>query len=385
MGTMTPRRRPCAPRRLPVWKAAALPLATLWCLAAAPVRAETFVVPPDGEGVVGQVRHVRAHQEDTLLDIARRFDLGMDEMVAANPDVDVWIPGEGTRVVVPTRFVLPPGPREGIVVNVAEMRLYYYPPPETPWERRIVITHPVGIGRVGLDTPLGRFTVADKITHPSWTVPKAMADAYRAKGTPFEAVVPPGPDNPLGDYALVLDVPGYFIHGTNRPWSIGMRVSRGCVRLYPEDILSLFPKVPQGTPVRIVDTPYKVGREHGVWYLEAHPPEGHDLEAARTAAADLLAKAGVTPPGPAADAARAVLMRPPGVPAPVTPRDPATRPRPPGSRLPGADGVAEGTPPAAPEARPVTLPAGMPPRGPIDGQAVPPPDAPRRPPGSRLP
>lgn len=307
-------------------------LAALLALLATPARAETYPLPPDGQDLVGHVRRVRATADDTLLDIARRYDLGLDDITAANPGVDVWLPGAGTAVVVPTRFVLPKGPREGIVINVAEMRLYYYPPPETPWERRKVLTFPVGIGRVGLDTPLGRYMVVDKITHPNWTVPKTMADDYRARGIAFEPVVPPGPDNPLGEYALALDAPGYFIHGTNRPWSIGMRVSRGCVRLYPEDILALFPQVPQGTPVRIVNTPYKVGRERGVWYLEAHAPEGADAGAGAEAAAELLRKAGVTPLAHAAGAARAALLGPTGLPRPVTPR--GARPPIPGSRLP---------------------------------------------------
>jgi L,D-transpeptidase ErfK/SrfK len=287
---------------------------------AVPAAAATFLLPKDGDGVVGRIQRVAAHEADTLLDIARANDLGLVELTEANPEVDVWLPGEGTPVIVPTRFVLPPGPREGIVVNVAEMRLYYYPPPETPWERRVVITHPVAIGRVGLDTPLGTFAVADKITDPSWTVPKDMAAEYRDKGVPFQAVVPPGPDNPLGSHALVLDRPGYFIHGTNRPWSIGMRVSRGCIRLYPEDIRSLFPEVPQGTPVRIVDLPYKLGREAGVWYLEAHPGAGVGGDGPGPAA--LLRGAGLEPLEPALGAARAALMRPLGLPRPVTPRRP---------------------------------------------------------------
>jgi len=325
------RRSPSVPRRgAPVaWPLLLLLAAPVLILPTPEAGAGSFPLPADGNDLVGHVARVRTRAEDTLLDVARHFDLGLDAVTAANPGVDVWLPGEGTLVTVPSRFVLPPGPREGLVINVAEMRLYYYPPPDTPWEPRRVITHPVGIGRVGLETPLGTYFVKDKIRHPSWTVPPAMAADYRARGVPFEAVVPPGPDNPLGDYALVLNTPGYFIHGTNRPWSIGMRVSRGCVRLYPEDIASLFPQVPQGTPVRIVNAPYKLGREDGVWYLEAHLPEGRTPEAAATTVADLLLQAGVTPLGPAAEAARAALLGPTGLPVPVTPQ-----PRPAGSRLP---------------------------------------------------
>lgn len=279
-------------------------------------------LPAEGEAVVGHIRHVRATAADTLLDIARRFDLGYEEIVAANPGIDPWLPGAGTRVTVPTRFVLPPGPRIGMVINTAEMRLYFYPAPDTPWERRRVVTHPVGTGRVGLETPHGAFTVKDKVEGPSWTVPPDLAAQFRAQGLAFEPVMPPGPGNPLGDYALILDQPGYSIHGTNHPWLIGMRVSHGCVRLFPEDIGTLFRRVPQGTPVRIVSLPYKAGRQDGVWYLEAMNPDGPGAGVTGAALADLLRGVGLGDLNAAAAVAGGVVTANRGVPTPLTPRAP---------------------------------------------------------------
>jgi len=212
-----------------------------------------------------------AGADDTLLDIARRYDLGYDEIIAANPGVDLWLPGSGTRVVLPTQFVLPDAPREGLVLNLASMRLFYYPKPE-PGAPTMVITHPIGIGREGWKTPEGRTRVTQKIENPAWTVPASVRREHARKGDPLPAVVPPGPDNPLGDFAMRLSIPSYLIHGTNKPYGVGMRVSHGCVRLYPEDIARLFPQVPVGTPVRIVNQPYVAGWRDGLLYLEAHQP-----------------------------------------------------------------------------------------------------------------
>ncbi len=238
-------------------------------------RALTFPLPEAGNSLVGKVQYVTASQEDTLLDIARRFGLGFNELVAANPDVDPWLPGEGTRVLVPTRFVLPPRPWRGIVINLVEMRLYYFPESESESEsdgRRVVITYPVGIGREGWSTPLGEFSIVDKILRPSWTAPASIIEEMAAEGLAVQRIIPPGPNNPLGDFALMLSEPGYMLHGTNRPFSIGMRVSHGCIRLYPEDIEQLFARVPRKIAVRIENEPYKVGIEDGVLFLEAHAP-----------------------------------------------------------------------------------------------------------------
>ncbi len=239
-----------------------------------PPRAESFVLAEDSE-IVGRLYKVLASEEDTLIDIARRYGLGYKEIRAANPGVDPWLPRAGTAVLLPTRFVLPDAPREGIVLNLAAMRLFHYPPPAAG-EPRLVITHPIAIGREDWPTPQGRTEVVAKVKDPSWNVPASIRAEHAAQGDPLPAVVPPGPDNPLGRYALRLGLPGYLIHGTNKPAGIGMRVTHGCVQLYPEDIESLFPEVAVGTPVRIVDQPVLAGWDRDELYLEAHPALAED-------------------------------------------------------------------------------------------------------------
>ncbi|MGD8631326.1 MAG: L,D-transpeptidase family protein [Gammaproteobacteria bacterium] len=225
--------------------------------------------------VVGTLQVAIASHEDTLSDLARRYDLGYEEIVAANPGIDPWLPGEGTQVVLPTQFVLPDAPREGLVLNLAAMRLFYYPRPAANEPPR-VITHPVGIGREGWETPQGVSHIIQKVVQPAWTVPDSVRKEHAAKGDPLPPVVPPGPDNPLGDFALRLSLPSYLIHGTNQPYGVGIRVSHGCVRLYPEDIARLFPQVPEGTRVTIVNQPYVAGWHEGQLYLDAHQPLAED-------------------------------------------------------------------------------------------------------------
>jgi len=253
-------------------------LAACLCLAWLPAQAQLFALPPAGEDLVGQVRYIKARQSDTLLDIARRFDLGYEQIRAANPKVDTWLPGEGTRVRLPTFYILPNAPREGIVINVAEMRLYYYPKPganETPR----VETYPISIGRQNWNTPLTVTRVISKITDPEWFPPASIRAEHAANGEPLPLRVAPGEDNPLGRFALQLALPSYFIHGTNRDYGIGMQVTHGCIRLYPEDISQLFKAVPLKTPVRIVNQPYKSGWKNGALYIEVHPPlDGTPIE-----------------------------------------------------------------------------------------------------------
>ena len=235
------------------------------------VQAAEYPLPKEGNNLVGEIQFVEAQSEDTLLDIARHYDLGFNEIAAANPDIDPWLPQQGARVLLPTRFVLPSPPWKGIVVNLSEMRLYYFPEPKTGEPKR-VITHPIGIGRQSWSTPVGDYQILMKIENPNWTMPDVVYKEALANGYQPRRLVPPGPKNPLGEFAMMLDADGLFIHGTNKPFSIGMRVSYGCLRLYPEDISHLIPMVPNGTRVRIEEEPYKFGRENGVLFLEAHVP-----------------------------------------------------------------------------------------------------------------
>ena len=245
-------------------------LVVLSALFATELRAEIYELPPAGYDVVGALATVTAREEDTLIDIARRNGLGYHDIVRANPDVNVWVPGEGTEVVLPTRFVLPPGPRRGIVLNLAEYRLYYYPEP-VEGEPAYVMTYPISIGRMDWETPLGSTSVISKVTDPSWYPPQSVRDEHEADGRPLPRVVPPGPDNPLGKYAMRLGLPGYLIHSTNRPAGVGMRVTHGCIRMFPEDIEYLFPNVDVNTPVRIINTPVKIGWFGDELVVEVHP------------------------------------------------------------------------------------------------------------------
>ncbi|MDS4029747.1 MAG: L,D-transpeptidase family protein [Candidatus Contendobacter sp.] len=238
-------------------------------------QATVYPLPPPGTDVIGQVKVMYATKDDTLVDIARRFGLGYDEIVHANPGVDRWAPGEGTPIVLPTRYILPDTPREGIILNIAEMRLYYYPKANSG-EERTVITYPVSIGRMDWKTPMGLTKVVAKDIDPPWRPPATIKAEHAAEGDILPDVVPGGPDNPLGRYAMRLGVPGYLIHGTNKPYGIGMRVTHGCVRMYPEDIERLFGMVPVGTPVRLVDQPVKVGRLNGQLMVESHAPLEED-------------------------------------------------------------------------------------------------------------
>lgn len=234
-----------------------------------PTYATTFDLPDDTTRVVGHNLVVYSHKEDTLLDIARRFDIGYSEIVNANLDLDPWLPGTGKRVLVPNRFILPDAPHEGIVINLAEMRLYYYPKAKKGQHRQ-VITHPIGVGREGWTTPLGKTHIIQKKKDPTWTPPESILAEHLEKGDPLPKVVPAGPDNPLGAYAMRLAMPGYLLHGTNRPFGVGLRVSHGCIRLFPEDIEHLFGVVPLSTPVEILYQPYKAALHKGQLYLEAH-------------------------------------------------------------------------------------------------------------------
>ena len=243
-------------------------------LTASAAHATIYPLAPDSD-VIGQVKVVYATAEDTLIDIARRHSLGYDEIVHANPGVDRWAPGAGNPIVLPTRYILPDTPREGIVLNIAEMRLYYYPKANGD-EPRTVATYPVSIGRMDWKTPMGLTKVVAKDIDPPWRPPASIKAEHAAEGDILPDVIPGGPDNPLGRFAMRLGVPGYLIHGTNKPYGIGMRVTHGCVRMYPEDIERLFGMTSVGTPVRLVDQPVKVGRFNGILMVESHEPLAED-------------------------------------------------------------------------------------------------------------
>ena len=232
-------------------------------------RADVFEgVGPEVE-VVGWPQKVIARHEDTFTDIARRFNVGYDELKAANPGVDPWIPGEGTEVLLPTAHIIPDAPREGVVINLPAMRLWWFGPPDEAG-RQTVITHPIGIGMLGFATPLGEFHVISRAKDPPWHPPDSVRRAYAERGEILPAVVPPGPENPLGRHAVRLNNPVYLLHGTHKPAGVGMRVSHGCIRLFPEDIEALFDRLPNGTPVRMVDQPWLAGWQDGRLFLEVH-------------------------------------------------------------------------------------------------------------------
>jgi L,D-transpeptidase ErfK/SrfK len=228
-----------------------------------------------GDDVIGRLAVIRLEKGDTLPDIARHFSLGINAMSAANPRVDVWVPEAGERIMLPLSFILPDAPRKGIVINLAAMRLFQF---KGDSKSLAVSTYPLGVGTIERPSPIGQMYVARKATRPTWHVPASIAEDHRKKGDPLPAKVLPGPQNPLGEYALYLSKPTYLIHGTNKPASIGLRATNGCIRLYPEDVKKLYENTPLKTPVCIVNQPYLLGQCNGVVYMEVHaPPE--DLNA----------------------------------------------------------------------------------------------------------
>jgi L,D-transpeptidase ErfK/SrfK len=230
--------------------------------------ARTFPLPANGGNVVGQAKTMTVGPGSNFAQIARDHDLGYMELKEANPGVDLDNPEAGTILLLPMQYILPNAPRQGIVLNLAEMRLYYYPP-----GRNEVTTYPVGIGREGEDTIIGNFSIIEKREKPVWRATEFMRKMRAAEGVILPVSVPPGPENPLGEYALRLSKPTYLIHGTNEPLGgIGRRSSSGCMRLYPEDIKSLFNLVSVGTPVTIINESYKAGALNGKLYLESHVP-----------------------------------------------------------------------------------------------------------------
>src|SRR5271154_4368360 len=253
--------------------ACAATCAATWLALASPARATVYPLTHPDDAVFGEDQTVVTVYEDTLYDLARAYSLGSEELIRVNPGIDPWLPGAGKVVVVPGRHILPPGPREGIVVNLPEHRLYYYPKRKRggPVE---VITYPVSIGKMDWRTPLGLTHVIQKQKDPTWYPPESVRKEHAEAGDPIPAVVGPGKDNPLGAYAMRLAAGNgtYLIHGTNNPIAVGLAVTHGCIRMYPDDVAALFPMIPVGTPVRLINDPVKVAWVDGELFLEAHPP-----------------------------------------------------------------------------------------------------------------
>ena len=321
---------------------------------AGPANATQYPLASTEALMFGDIETITAFGEDTLPDLARRYSLGYEEIQRANPGVDLWLPGEGTTILLPGQRLLPTGPREGIVVNLPEHRLYYYPKVkkgETPY----VITYPVSIGKMDWNTPLGETRIVEKRKNPTWSPPESVRKEHEERGDPLPKVVKAGPDNPLGAYAMRLGIkPGaYLIHGTNNPIAVGMAITHGCIRMYPEDIEALFPLVPVNTPVWLINQPVKVARVNGQVWLEVHPPV--DAEGQR-AAVDLegfyaLANAalGETPAAIHWEFVLSTLQEASGLPQMV-----------------GIEVDANDVPPApAPELAPGTVPEAPPPSEPV--------------------
>jgi L,D-transpeptidase ErfK/SrfK len=263
-------------------RTAAAALAVLLSFGLTAAHATTYRLTNANDTVVGDDQTVMTVYEDTLYDLAAAYSLGSEEIIRVNPKVDPWLPGAGKLVMIPGRHILPPGPHEGIVVNLPEHRLYYYPKTKKgqPLE---VITYPVSIGKMDWRTPLGVTHVIQKQKDPTWYPPESVRKEHAADGDPLPAMVPPGPQNPLGAFAMRLAAGNgtYLIHGTNNPRAVGLPVTHGCIRMYPDDVAALFPLIPVGTPVRLVNQPVKVAWVEGELLLEAHPPidaQGQTLE-----------------------------------------------------------------------------------------------------------
>jgi L,D-transpeptidase ErfK/SrfK len=280
--------------------------------------ATTYTLNKPDDTVVGQDQTVVTVYTDTLYDLASKFSLGSEELIRVNPGVDPWLPGAGKSLVVPGRHILPPGPHEGIVVNLPEHRLYYFPKPKRggPIE---VITYPVSIGKMDWRTPLGTTHVIQKQKDPTWFPPESVRKEHAEAGDPLPVKVGPGPDNPLGAYAMRLAAGNgtYLIHGTNNPIAVGLAVTHGCIRMYPNDVAALFPLIPVGTPVRLINEPIKVAWIDGELFLEAHPPvdaQGQSFEPDIDQFSDMLKTAvGSTTVAIHWDYAREVLQKADGV------------------------------------------------------------------------
>lgn len=265
-------------------------LFVLFFLSSASCYALIYEVPFSWNQTIGDLQTIYTEQGDTVYKIARTYELGKDDILNANPGITEFgklIPN--TPIILPTIFILPNTPHEGITISLAEKRLYFYPK-----DTNLVLTEPISIGREGWNTPLGKTLIIEKITNPEWVAPDSIIDYSADKGIKLSKVEKPGPDNPLGQFALRLQDGGILIHGTNDPMMIGKRISSGCIRMYPEDIAMLFQKVDKNTPVYIIDDAFKIGWKNNLLFLEVSPPlsENNETpESTRQKVHDLINKA----------------------------------------------------------------------------------------------
>lgn len=259
-------------------------IALLFSALSSPAIGQTMPLREESD-VIGAINRIYATYEDTLAGIGERKSLGYLELVHANPRIDPWLPGEGAQIILPSRFILPEGPREGIVINLAEYRLYFF-------QDNKVSTYPVGVGTASSPSPLTRTEVTMRLESPTWYPPESVRQEYLAEGETLPRVIPPGPENPLGPYALQLAEDGYLIHGTNKRFGVGMQVSHGCIRMYNEDISELIWTASVGTSVRIIDQPVKFGVEGDTLWVEVHrnddDPTPSDQERLRQAALEQI-------------------------------------------------------------------------------------------------
>ncbi len=292
----------------------------------APLETRHVTLAAAGQDLIGETQVLFSHYEDTFSAIGRQYNLGYEELRQANPTVDQWLPGETTPVYLPTQTILPDAPRAGIVINIPAMRLFYFTTENSAADPAVkvtkVTTHPIGIGTEGWATPTGDATVTGKARDPVWYVPASIRKEHAERGDPLPSKVPPGPDNPLGKHVMTLSMPGYLIHGTNKPAGVGMRSSHGCVRLYPEDVEALFGRVSKGTRVRFVNQPVLAGWRDGTLYLEVHPAlaeESRDLalEAEQAIAAALKRAGGAAPVDVDPAAVQRIVAERRGIPFPV--------------------------------------------------------------------
>jgi L,D-transpeptidase ErfK/SrfK len=343
------------------------------------VQATTYTLPTPDTAVIGEDQSVETVYADTLYDLARKFSLGSEELIRVNPGVDPWLPGAGKKLLIPGRHILPPGPHEGIVVNLPEHRLYYFPKPKRGVPIQ-VITYPVSIGKMDWRTPLGITHVISKQKDPTWFPPESVRKEHAEAGDPIPARVPPGPDNPLGAYAMRLAAGNgtYLIHGTNNPIAVGLAVTHGCIRMYPDDVAALYPLIPVGTPVRLINEPIKVAWVDGELLLEAHPPvdaQGQSFEPDLDQFSAMLQTAvGDTTVAIHWDYAREILQKADGVLATVGLEADNPNQPPPGA-APDAGAMAAGD--TAPTAAPPTAPT-PPANNPASNPASPPASPPER-------